>query len=446
MTEQTMTEPQTDFLARALAEHDRAAGGGFSGDGAPGPSTAARRQARDRAAALGLPTTRHEAWKYTDLRRVLRADYAFLHGDPGPRLSPADLDAYRLPDLDAHTAVVVNGAFVPALSDLDGLGRVTVRSLRANAAEEDESVLRAFGFLAEGGADAGFDALNAAFDLDGLFLHVPDGVVLEKPLHVIHVVDAGVDAFVQSRHLFVFGRNAQARVVETHHVRGEGTTLGNHVTAIRVGPDAVVDHYRVQDEGAHAHQVSRTHAVQQGRSVFSTATFTFAGGLVRNDLTVVPDAEGCETHLFGLYVLRGDQHVDNHTLVDHARPGCTSNELYKGIVYDRATGVFSGKVFVRRGAQQTNAYQQSQGVVLSDDAHHYSKPELEIYADDVKCSHGSTTGEIDPEALFYCRARGIALSDARAMLLYAFAHDVVEQVKLPALREHLDRLIEARLD
>src|SRR5690606_33658287 len=340
--------------------------------------------------------------------------------DGTTRLTRADLDPYRVPDLDAHTAVVVNGAFVPALSDLDGLDGATAASLRASA---DHEVVRRHLDRADDGA---FAALNAAFDLDGLLLHVPDGIVLEKPLHVIHVVDAEADAFVQSRHLFVFGRSAQARVVESHHVRGGAETLGNHVTEIGVAQGAVVDHYRIQDEGARAHQVNTAHVVQEGRSVFSTATFTFESGLVRNDLTVVPAAEGCETHLYGLYVLRGGQHVDNHTFVDHAAPGCQSNELYKGIVYDRATGVFNGKVYVRRDAQQTNAYQQSQGVVLSDDAHHYSKPELEIYADDVKCSHGSTTGEIDPEALYYCRARGISLSDARAMLLYAFAHDVVE--------------------
>ncbi|MDX1419805.1 MAG: Fe-S cluster assembly protein SufD, partial [Rubricoccaceae bacterium] len=396
----------------------------------------------ERLAALGLPTKRDEQWKYTDLRPVLRPPYAFAPGDGAPALTRADLDAYRVPGLDAFTAVVVNGLFVPALSDLDGLGRARATSLRAALRDGDEAAQHHYGRAGDGA----FTALNAAFDLDGLFLHVPDGVVLEKPLHVIHVVDAGAELFVQSRHLHVFGRRAEGRVVETHHRRGDAETFGNHVTEIVVAEDAVVDHYRVQDEGERAHQVATTHAVQEGRSVFSTATFTFESGLVRNDLTVVPDAEGCESNLHGLYVLRGRQHVDNHTYVDHVAPGCQSNELYKGIVYDEATGVFNGKVFVHRAAQQTNAYQQSQGVVLSDAARHYSKPELEIYADDVKCSHGSTTGEIDPEALYYCRARGISLSDARAMLLYAFAHDVVEQVKLPALREHLDRRIEARLD
>ena len=433
---------------RALAEADRLGGANPGGDGAAAASLAPyaelRRNAREHFAALGLPTKKDEAWKFTDLRTALRPDYAFVHGDGATRLTAADLDEYRIPGLGADVLVVVNGALVPALSSLE-LGRARVSGLREALADPSDEVRRVFGRHAAVERDA-FAALNTAFDLDGVFLHVPDGAALDRPLHVMHVVDAEADAFVQSRHLFVFGRNARAQVVETYHVRGGAETFGNHVTEVVVAEDAVVDVYRVQDEGDRAHGVHTTHAVQEGRSVFSTATFTFRSGLVRNNLTVVPAAEGCESRLHGLYVVRGEQHVDTHTLVDHVAPGCDSNELYKGIIYDRGAGVFNGKVFVHREAQGTNAYQQSQGVVLSDDAHHFSKPELEIYADDVKCSHGSTTGEIDPEALFYARARGISLSDARALLLYAFAHDVVEEVKLPALREHLDRLIEARLD
>ncbi len=434
-----LTETTTpDLRTRALEEYDRV----FSGDGAPRPLADLRRQARDVLAERGLPTKRDEAWKYTDLRPLLRHDWAFLPVRV-PTLTEADLAAYAVPGLGAARVVVVNGVFAVGLSDLDGLDRVTVRSLREALAANDEI---AHAFLGrQAGTDEAFAALNAAFDLDGVFLHVPDGVVVERPIHIVHLTDTDTDAFAQSRHLFVFGRNSQARVVESHHARGGARTFGNPVTEAAVGPDAVIDHYRIQDEGEAASQVNTTHVRQERGSVFSTATFTFEAGLVRNNLTIVPDGEGCETNLTGLYVGLGSQHVDNSTLVDHTQPGCQSNELYKGILYDRATGVFNGKVFVHRAAQQTNAYQQSQGVVLSDDAHHYSKPELEIYADDVKCSHGSTTGEIDPEALFYCRARGIAFEDARAMLLYAFAHDIVERVKLEPLRAWLGAQIEARL-
>ena len=211
------------------------------------------------------------------------------------------------------------------------------------------------------------------------------------------------------------------------------------------GAAGVVRHVRVQDEGPDAHGVSHVQSYQERDSDVSTLTFTFSTGTVRNNTVMVPAGLGGQSTLGGLYICRGGQHVDTNTLVDHVAPGCQSNELFKGIIYDEGTGVFNGKVFVQREAQQTNAYQQSQGVVLSPRARHYSKPELEIYADDVKCSHGSTTGAIEPEHIFYLRSRGVSESDARAMLLYAFAHDVVEMVSLEPLRDHLDAMIAERL-
>ena len=434
-------KPTSDFYNRALQEYDRV----FSGDGAPRPFADLRLRGRDAFQALGIPTKKHEEWKYTDIRRALPGDVSFA--DRGElRITRDDVASHAIPDLNARTVVVVNGVFEPSLSDLEDLGEIVITSLR-EAKVTHVALLKAhFGHYAEVN-DSSFVALNSAFDLDGVFLYVPDGVIVEQPIRILHAIDTDTEAIVQSRHLFVFGNNSQARVIETHYARtGSANSFGNHVTEIVVGEDAVIDHYRVEDEGDNAAQVNTTQVYQQDRSVFSTTTFTFASGLVRNNVNVVVDGEHCESILNGLYIARGDQHVDNHTLVDHAKPGCTSSELYKGIIYDRATGVFNGKVLVRRAAQQTNAYQQSQGVVLSDDADHYSKPELEIYADDVKCSHGSTTGEIDPDALFYCRARGISFEAARSLLLYAFAHDVVRQVKLEPLRDWLNTRIDERLD
>lgn len=434
-------EKKSDLYSLALEEYDRV----FSGDGAPRPFADLRRRGRDAFETLGIPTKKDEAWKYTDIRRALPNDASFGEARE-VRITREDVVSHAIPGFNARTIVIVNGVFQPSLSDLDDLGTVVLTSLR-DAKETHPALLEEhLGRYADVN-ESSFVALNSAFDLDGVFLHVPDGVAVEQPIRILHVLDAVGEAVVQSRQLFVFGRNSRAMVLETHEARtGTVSTFGNHVTEIFVGEDAVIDHYRVEDEGDDAAQVNTTQVIQKDRSVFSTVTATFASGLIRNDLNLVADGEHCESNLGGLYIARGDQHVDNHTLVDHVKPGCNSNELYKGIIYDRATGVFNGKVMVRRDAQQTNAYQQSQGVVLSDDADHYSKPELEIYADDVKCSHGSTTGEIDPEALFYCRARGISLDDARSILLYAFAHDVVEQVKLESLREWLDAKIDERLD
>ena len=432
------TEPTTDLFARALDEAARAAGG----DGQPRPHAEARAAATLRLAALGAPTRRLEAWKYTDLRAVLARDYAFVHGAPAGRVTAADVDAARVPGLDAALLVFVDGAFDATLSDpFDGTDGVTAGSLQAALTEDAPAP---FGRLTAD-EDAAFLALNAAFEADGPYVHVAARRVVERVIQVVHLTTADAPAFVQTRALIVVEEGAQVRIVETHHTLGTAPSFSNIVTEVVVGDRAVVDHHRIQDAGDAASQVS-TARVQQGvQSLYRTGTWTFSGELIRNDIAVVLTGENSETNLAGLYLLRGSRHVDNRTLLDHAAPGCMSDELYRGIVFDKATGVFNGKVMVRREGQQTNAYQQSQGVVLSDDARHFSKPELEIYADDVKCSHGSTTGEVDPDALFYLRARGIDFDRARALLLTAFAHDVVARVGIDPLREHLDTLVEAGL-
>ncbi|MFN3596262.1 MAG: Fe-S cluster assembly protein SufD [Rubricoccaceae bacterium] len=427
------------LFQQALDAYERA----YAGDGAPRPFADARARAREAFARLGLPTRRLEAWKYTDLRRALAHDYAFAP-EPPP-LSPADLDAFRLPGHDGPVAVLVNGLFEPGLSNLSGLpARVTVASLREAVTAHAEVVAQHLGRYADAETDA-FTALNSAFDLDGLFVHVPRGVAAERTLHVLHVTTAAEPAFVQSRHLFVAEEASQLSIVETHHVLGRAPTFGNLLAEAFAGRAAVLRHVRLQREGDEAHHVTRFQAQQEAQSDLTALTFTFASGIVRNNVALVLAGEGCQTTLAGVYVTHGEQHVDTSTFIDHAAPGCTSNELYKGILYDRSTGVFNGKVFVRREGQQTNAYQQSQGVVLSPEARHFSKPELEIYADDVKCSHGSTTGSVEPEGLFYLRARGVSEADARALLLYAFAHDVVEMIPMEALRDHVDALITERL-
>ncbi len=275
-------EPKPDLFARALDEFARA----FGGDGAPRPFADVRERAAERLAALGVPTRRDEAWKYTDLRHALARDYAFLHGDGTSRLTRADLDRYLAPGLDVFVVAVVNGAYVPALSDDGALldGRVRVGSLRRAAS--GEVVGDYFARYADAEHEP-FVALNQAFELDGLFLHVPAGVVVERPIHVLHLTDTEGEAFVQSRHLIVVGRAAGVRVIESHHVHGPpvvspagtaGTaapaTFANVVTELVVGPDAVVDHVRIQDEGDAATQVNNTQAVQEARSSFSTSTFT----------------------------------------------------------------------------------------------------------------------------------------------------------------------------
>ncbi|MEP0548744.1 MAG: Fe-S cluster assembly protein SufD [Rhodothermales bacterium] len=412
-------------------------------------SPSAFRDLRERAAAsfdtLGIPTRKHEAWKYTNIEKALRHDYAVI--EPG---APSDLDAADVADLrisgfDAYTLIVVNGTVAPHLGDANGLpAGITVESLRDAAESDADAVATYFGKYADVDADA-FVALNTQFDLDGVFLRVDKGVTLDRPIQIIHVTDADEDALLQTRNLYVFGENSEALVVETYHSTSDVKTFGNRVSEIVVGRAARINVLQLQTESEQASQVNTVQVYQEAQSYFAAHTYTLGGALVRNNVNAVPNGEGCETHLYGLYIVDGTQHVDNHTLVDHAKPNCFSNELYRGIIDGKATGVFNGKVFVRRDAQQTNAYQSSQGVVLSDDAHHYSKPELEIYADDVKCSHGSTTGELEPEHVFYLRSRGLSERQAKALLLYAFAHDIVEELPHAALRTYLDGLIDQQL-
>ena len=432
-------EKQPGFLKNATD----ALAGAFSGDGAPDPFHDLRQSARSSFETAGLPTSRNEAWKYTDLTTALAPSYQSAPAEA--EVADATIEAAKVDDLDAALAVIVNGVFDAERSDLSGLPEgVTVGSLRSQLLSDPDSVRDTFGKHVDLGRDS-FAALNSAFSLDGLYLNVPRGVAVERPIQVVHVISADAPTFVQGRTLLVIGEAAQATVVETFVVEGDHDTFRNDLTEIVCGPAGVVRHTRIQDEGAQAHGVSLVQTYQERDSDVSTLTFTFASGMVRNNTVMVPAGEGCQSTLGGLYICRGSQHVDTNTLVDHVAPGCQSNELFKGIIYEEGTGVFNGKVFVQREAQQTNAYQQSQGVVLSPRARHYSKPELEIYADDVKCSHGSTTGAIEPEHIFYLRSRGVSEADARAMLLYAFAHDAVEMEALESVRDHLDALIVERL-
>ena len=402
-----------------------------------------RKAAIDRFRELGFPSPKAEAWKYTNIGNVLKREYSVHLAAPQTGVSRSDVEGHLIPEMDAHVVVLVNGRYMSDLSDLGELpAGVIIAGLEEASRRHSDLVNMYFGRAAKD--DDVFTALNTAFTLDGLFVYVPRGRVLEKPLHVINLIAANEDLFLQPRNLIVFEEGSQARIVETGGDLGAAHTFTNVVTEVFVGSRAVVDMYAIQDGGPKASLVSNIEAHQEGESVLSTFTVTLTGEVVRNNLTVVPDGEHCETHLFGLFLPIGDTHVDNHTLVDHAKPNCMSNELYKGVIDDQGSGVFNGKVFVRRDAQKTNAFQENKTILLSDTATMNAKPELEIYADDVKCSHGATTGQLDREALFYLRSRGIPEKEARGMLLHAFARDVIDEIKIEPLRTMLDLRVSER--
>lgn len=393
---------------------------------------------------LGFPSPRTEAWKYTNIGKVLRHEYEVHLAPSGTELTLDDIQRYLIPKMDAHVVVLVNGRFASKLSMIGDLpDGVIISSLEEAARRHGDLVNRYLGRSANHENDV-FTALNTAFTLDGLFMYVPERKIMEKPLHVVNLINAEKDVFLQPRHLVVFEEGSQARLVETGGSITGARTFTNSVTEVFVAPRAVVDMYVVQDDGDQASLVSNTDVYQEGESVFSIYTITLTGEVVRNNLTAVPDGEHCETHLYGLTLPIGDTHVDNHTLVDHAKPNCMSNELYKIVLDDRASGVFNGKVFVRPDAQKTNAFQENKSILLTATATMNAKPELEIYADDVKCSHGATTGQLDREAMFYLRSRGIPEKQARGMLLHAFARDVIDQIKIEPLRELLDRRVTER--
>ena len=293
----------------------------------------------------------------------------------------------------------------------------------------------------------GINALSTAF-LDGAaFVCLHNKARLNLPLYIYHLANSRQGGlFTQPRSLIYLAAGSSMQVVETFATQGEGESLLNHITEIVAEKDSRLEYYKIQNDGENASQVSTTHIRQLGTSYTHSVVVSLNGQLVRNNLNVIFDAPGCESHLFGLYCLHGQTHLDNHTVVDNGQPNCLSNELYKGIIDDEATGIFNGKIFVRKDAQKTNAYQSNKNILLSNHATINAKPQLEIFADDVKCSHGCTVGSLDEDALFYLRTRGVSRSSAKALLLGAFAGDILGNIHLEPLRHHVQQLIAQRLN
>jgi Fe-S cluster assembly protein SufD len=330
------------------------------------------------------------------------------------------------------------------LSDIGDLpDGVVVSSLAEAGAEHPDIVEAHYGQYADAENEA-LTALNTAFVQDGLFVYVPSGTVVEKPVYAVHLTVSDEDVMIQPRHLFVVEDGAIATIIEMQHTLTDARVFTNTVREAYVGAKGNLDHYIGQVQSGRSSQVQNTFAHHEDNSVFSTNTFTLSGEVVRNNLTITPDGEFCESNLYGLYLGKDQMHVDNNTLVDHVHADCVSNELYKNVLNDQSKGVFNGKVFVRRDSQRINAYQSNKSIVLSNEANMYSKPELEIYADDVQCSHGATTGQLNEEGVFYLRSRGLSEKKARILMLQAFAQDIVDEIKVDALREHMTRRVEDR--
>ncbi|RYF78023.1 MAG: Fe-S cluster assembly protein SufD [Cytophagaceae bacterium] len=402
-----------------------------------------RRSALQSFETLGFPTIRHEEWKYSNVKAMIGEQYAF---DDGTALTADDMAPLQIPNLEGNILFFVNGHYRADLSQIiSPATHLQIKSFAEAQQTDAETIGLHFSRYADF-QDSAFTALNTAFAQDGVFIRIPDNKVVEEPVILRFITDARQkNIAVQPRNLIVVGRNAEVKVAESYRTLGDGASFTNVVTEVVVAADARVEHYRIQNDSERAYHIGRTQVSQSDNSHYYNATITLNGGFVRNDLNIVLNGQHCESFMYGLYMPNGKQHVDNHTLVDHAMPNCYSSELYKGILDDKGTGVFNGKIYVRPDAQKTNAYQSCKNVVLSPDASMNTKPQLEIYADDVKCSHGTTTGKMNEDALFYLQSRGIPKDAARTLLLYAFAEEVVSNIKIQPIREYLEGIIREKL-
>lgn len=441
MTNQSQNNPLPTFRDRLLAGF-RASEDRMNGE-TKSPLHQLRRSALQTFETLGFPTIKHEEWKYSNVTSLINKAYEI---DQPSTISAADLDSLLIPNLSGNILYFVNGQYRADLSRIvSPASEVQIMSFRQALTDQSEAVGAYFSRLADF-QDNAFTALNTAFAVDGVFIRVPDGKTVAEPIIMRFITDARTSSVAaQPRNLVIVGRNAEVKVVEAYRTLGDEASFTNVVTEVVVAREARVDYYKVQNDTDQSYHIGTTEVRQADNSLFYSATITLNGGFVRNNLNIVLDGEHCEAHMYGLYIPNGKQHIDNHTLVDHAKPNSYSNELYKGILEERATGVFNGKIYVRPDAQKTNAYQSCKNVVLSPDATMNTKPQLEIYADDVKCSHGTTTGKLNDEALFYMRSRGIPKEQAQTLLMYAFAEDVMNKIKIAPIREYLEGVVAQKL-
>lgn len=399
-----------------------------------------REQAEQALAQLEVPTRKWEAWKYTQLKAVVGRPYQLGRGG-----KIEDLEPYVIPGLEGDRLVFINGHLAPEWSDLSNNQDALQISSFSGLKAEDKALLEERLASVVAPDDDIFAALNTAFAAEGTLIRVPKNHQAVAPIQLIHVTETGATAALnQFRNFFLVESGASAQIVATHHTIGEGQSLSNTLTEVIVEANADLEYVNFQLESDAAARIERTEVRQAADSNCQIYTFTFSGDVVRNHLTMWLDGSNIESHLKGTYLLSGQEHVDNFTQVHHMKPNCYSNELYKGIMSDQSTGVFSGKIHVYEDAQKTNAYQSNRNILLSDTANIYTKPQLEIYADDVKCSHGATTGRLDRDAMFYLQARGIPAERARLILIHAFAMEVAEELKNEAVKAYLDQLIEQR--
>ncbi len=393
---------------------------------------------------LGFPTKKLEAWKYTSLNTILKNDYS-IFPDRGRTVELADVKQYFIHDIDTYKVVFIDGKYSSFLSETthDNFD-VCLMSSALSKAKYKPVIQKYFNKVAK---QDNLTSLNTAFVSEGAYIHIPKNIEVQKPIQIINFTTGSEPAtMTQPRNLIVVEENSHVQIIERHQSLTVNEVLSNVVTEVFAAQSATVDYYKIQNDHSNASLVDNTYVNQKSNSVVAVHTFSFGGNITRNNLNFLQNGEHIDSILKGVTIIEGKQHVDHHTLVHHIEPNCESHQDYKGIYDERSTGVFNGKVVVEKEAQKTNAYQQNNNVLVSDKATINAKPQLEIFADDVKCSHGCTIGQLDDDALFYMQQRGIPKKEGRGLLMFAFANTVLESVKIPEVKSRITKLIADKLN
>jgi Fe-S cluster assembly protein SufD len=392
----------------------------------------------------GFPTKKDEEWKYTSLRPVLKHDFSLFPSTKQP-VEFKNVKEFLINEIESYTLIFIDGVFSSFLSDTTHEEcDVCVLSSALTRPKYKMVVDNYFNTIAKD--NNSLTELNTAFSVEGAFINIPKNTIVSKPIQILNFSTGSEnEVMLQPRNLVVVGENSHVQIIERHQNLSKNTTLTNAVTEIFVHTRAIVDYYKIQNDTENSSLVDSTFVSQKKQSVASVHTYSFGGKITRNNLEFYHEGEHITSNLNGISILNDKQHVDNHTLVNHKFPNCESHELYKGIYADKSTGVFNGKVIVQKEAQKTNAFQQNNNILINDGATINAKPQLEIFADDVKCSHGCTIGQLDENALFYMQTRGIPEKEAKALLLFAFGNDVVEKIKIPQLKTRITKLIAENL-
>ena len=394
---------------------------------------------------LGFPTKKLENWKYTSLKALLKNDYTLFPKETED-VTLHTLKEYSLESISSYKIVFINGVFSASLSDTIHRDGLDICTLSAAIKKPKYASVIAHYFDTITDKEESINHLNTAFAQEGAFVQVPKNTVLENPIQLLFFnTTKNQDVLLQPRNLIIIGENSHVNIVEKHYNLTANNVLTNAVTEIFAHKRAILNYYKIQDDNATSAIVDSTFVSQKEGSIVAVNTFSFGGKFIRNNLNFDQNGSHCDSVLNGLTITSDKQFVDNHTLVNHNEPDCESHEMYKGIYDEKAVGVFNGRVIVKQKAQKTNAFQQNNNILLSDSATVFAKPQLEIFADDVKCSHGCTIGQLDDSALFYMKQRGIPEAKAKALLLYAFANENVTAVKIPALRTLLLQKIANKL-